>query len=466
MPTTAETIASFAHGLRLSEVPPDVRDAARLHVLDALGCGLAAASLGIGDYARAAVLERGGGGPASAIGVEHGLSAEDAAFVNGTYCHALDFDDTHSGAVTHVSVTVAPAALAVAEEVGADGADVMAAIVAGNETAVRLGLAAASEFHARGFHPTAICGVFGAAAAAARVRGLDSPTTVNALGIAGSMASGILEYLADGSETKRIHPGWAAQAAITATRLAAHGATGPSSVFEGRFGLYATFLGRADIDVAGQFADLGARWETPRIAFKPFPACHYLHAAVDASRTAVGDGPPDPEDIREIVAVAPPAAVAMVLEPSEAKRRPRTEYEAKFSLPYSVAAMLVHGRVDVTSYTPDAIRDARVLELAARVRYETKDYATYPGSFPGGVRIILRDGRELSHELDHQRGGPEHPMSGPEVVDKFRTNAALAIGDEAHHALERAVLGLGEEGDFLPALSAVRRAGAATRQPA
>lgn len=458
--TPAQRLASFASSLRIEQVPEEVRRAAELHVLDALGTGLAAHGLGLAGYATAAVVEPGVSGPATTIGLDGGLPADDAAFANGTICHALDFDDTHSGAIAHVSVAVVPAALAVAEEQGASGAELLAAIVAGNEVVIRLGMVAGAGFHARGFHPTAVCGVFGAAAAAARLRGLDGKATTNALGIAGSMASGLLEFLADGSATKRLHPGWAAHAGIFAARLAAHGATGPATVFEGRFGLYNAYLNRSDVDLEGALADLGQRWETPNIAFKPYPACHYIHASLDATRQLTSEESVDPDQIEEIVALTTEAGVSLVLEPLASKHKPRSEYEAKFSLPYSVASLLLRGGVDVSTYTEQAIADPAVLDLAQRVRYEVEEFETFPKALPGGIRIITRDGRCREARLAYQRGGPDNPMSAQEVLEKFRTNASFALDAEAAGRLEATVIRLDEEAD----LDGMRTLGAAACQ--
>jgi 2-methylcitrate dehydratase PrpD len=458
MPTAAELVARFAVSLRADDLPDEVVDAATLHALDTLGCGIAARALGEAPYAAAAALENGGAGPASAIGVEHGLAAPEAAFVNGTLCHALDFDDTHPHSIVHVSASVVPAALAAAQAEGATGADVLAAVVAGSETSSRLGMAAGGAFHARGFHPTGVCGVFGATVAAARLRGLDAEQTANALGLAGSLASGLLEFLADGSETKRLHPGFAAQAGLKATALAAHGATGPATVFEGRFGFFAAYVHGVETDVAEQFADLGDRWETPRIAFKPYPACHYVHAPVDALAQLLRETPLEPDEVERLVALSDRTGESLVLAPLAEKLRPRTVYDAKFSLPYCLGAQLVHGRVDVRSFTPDAISEPAVLAAAGRVDYEVKEYAPAPDAFAGGVRIHTRDGRTLEAELRHQRGGAENPMSFDEVVEKYRSNASLGLDAAGVERLERAVLALGREPDtsFARILATVR----------
>lgn len=458
MDTAAQRFAAFSTSLTAAQIPDEVVDGAKLHVLDTLGCGLAAHALDTAPAAREAMVETGSSGPATAIGVPSGLPPADAALANGVTCHALDYDDTHSGAIAHISVAVVPAALAAAQNEGAGGADLLAAIVAGNEIVTRLGMAVGSAFHARGFHPTSVCGVFGAAAAAGRLERLDPVTVTHALGIAGSMASGLLEYLADGSSTKRLHPGWAAHAALIASRLAAHGATGPATVFEGRFGLYRAFVERDDIDVAALTGDLGDRWETPRIAFKPYPACHYLHASVDAAAEVVAATSVRIEDIEEIVALTTEAGVSLVLEPLADKYRPRSEYEAKFSLPYSIAALLVRGHVDVSTYTDAAISDPEVLELARKVRYEVKDYDTFPGAFPGGVRIRTRDGRTLEAELPYQRGGAENPMTAAQVREKFRANAELALAPEEVEALEGSIMTL-ERLEDLRAFEVLARAG-------
>jgi 2-methylcitrate dehydratase PrpD len=363
-------------------------------------------------------------------------------------CHGLDFDDTHSDSVAHVSTVVCPASLAAGEANGASGRDVLAAIVGGNEVVTRVGMAAPGEFHARGFHPTAVCGVFGATAAACRLAGVDAEATTSALGIAGSFAGGLFAYLDDATPTKPMHPAWAAHGGLLASRLAALGAEGPPGIFENRFGLYYAFVGatKGEVDLAAQADDLGTRWETLRIAYKPYPACHYIHGSLGATAGLVGTI--DPEEIEEILVTVPEAAVALVLEPAASKQTPRNDYEAKFSLQYSTAAMLVHGRVGVRSYSEEAIGDPRVLALAAKVRHETRDYPTYPAAFPGGVRIRTKDGRTHEADAAYQLGGPENPMSADDVRRKFRENAALALDDGALEALEEAVLALEEHDDL------------------
>ena len=448
MATAAQRFAQFALELELDAVPGEVVEAAKLHVLDVLGCGLAAHGLGIAGEGRATMSELGGEAETTVIGLDARLPVPNAAFANAMLCHGLDFDDTHSESVSHVSTVVVPAAAALAEARGASGRELLTAIIAGNETVIRIGMAAPGAFHKRGFHPTAVCGIFGATAAAARLGELDAATATSALGIAGSMASGLFAYLDDGTATKPIHPAWAAHGALLATRLAAHGAEGPPGVLEGRFGLFHAFVDTR-IDLEPQLSDLGGRWETPRIAFKAFPACHFIHGSLGATASLVGSV--DPDEIEEIVVTVPEAGVSLVLEPAESKVAPRTDYEGKFSLQYSTAAMLVHGRVGLATYTPEALADDRVLALARKVRYEIKEYASYPAAFPGGVRIVLRDGETIDADLPHQLGAPENPMTAEQVREKFRENAALAGG--SFEALEEAILELEAHADVHSVLS-------------
>lgn len=455
MVTAAETIAGWSSGLRLEDIPPDVVEHAKLHVLDALGCGLAAHATGVAGEGREAMAELGGEPNATVIGLGEHLPAANAAFANAMLCHGLDFDDTHSDSVSHVSAVIAPATLAAGEALGASGRELMAAIVAGNEVVCRIGMAASGEFHRRGFHPTAICGVFGGVAAVARLSDLDATTTTSALGIAGSFAGGLFAYLVDGTPTKPMHPAWAAHGAHLAVSLARHGAAGPRSVLEGKFGLYHAFLAaeEGEIDIAGQLSDLGTRWETPRIAYKAFPVCHFMHGSLGAAAEGANGRTFAPGEIDDVVVTVPAAGVSLVLEPVSSKIAPRSDYDGKFSLQYSIASMLVRGHVGVSDFTDEAIADPDVLAVARQVRYETREYPSYPQAFPGGVRVRLADGTAFEADFPFQKGGPENPLSPDEVRAKYRENAGLVLSDEAARRLEETILALDELEDLRGALS-------------
>jgi 2-methylcitrate dehydratase PrpD len=421
----ASRLASFAITTTAPEIAEVVRQRMRLHLLDVLGCGLAAVGMAAGGHAPRTAAEQGGAAEAALIGAAERVPAPLAALANGTRCHALDFDDTHERGICHSSVVVAPAAVAAGQAAAGTGREVLDAYILGSEVALRIAVAAADGLYARGLHPTSVCGVFGATAAAARLLGLAVEETTNALGIAGSFAGGLFEYLSDGSETKPLHAGWAGQAGIHAARLASAGATGPATVIEGRFGLIASHAG-GGADVAAIAADLGDRWEVLELSIKPYPACHFAHASTWAAGEIFEANGLRLDDIEEIIVRVPDEGAPLVLEPLESKAEPRTPYDAKFSLPYTVAQRLVHGHLDPASFAEDRIRDPAVLELAAHVRGERLDGP--PSSrFAGGARVVTRSGRVLDRFVAHTPGSPGNPLDESFVLSKFRANAELAL---------------------------------------
>lgn len=455
--TIAGQLADLITTTRSADLPTPTREATVLHTLDTLGCALAAVALDAVPFVRASYAGRQVSGPSSVIGADQGLPADMAAMVNGALSHALDFDDTHAGSLVHITTATAPAALAVAEQTGSPGAEVVTAIALGNEVSVRIGRAAGGQFHARGFHPTGVCGIFGAVAAAARLAGADAEQARNAFGIAGSMAGGLLEFLADGSQSKPLHPGWAAHAAINAVWLARHGATGPATVFEGNRGFFATYLHGAEYDMASITDGLGSQWLTEEIAFKPYPACHYVHAPLDALAEILAKEPVTADEIESLTAFTDETGVRLVLEPLADKRAPRTAYDAKFSIPYVFGAQLVYGAVGVETFTERAISDPAVLAVASRVDYEPRHYANRPDAFGGGVRLRTKDGRVYENELRYQRGAPENPLTVADVEAKYAANASLALSGAEATALRQFVLGLDSAGSMAP-VTIVRRA--------
>lgn len=455
--TAAQRLALFAAELDLAAAPAPVCDAIGLHALDALGCGLAAIGTAAAPYAPAHAAAAAADGPATALGVARGVAPDAAALANGISCHALDFDDTHPASIAHVSSVVVPAALSAAEAAGATGRELATALLAGNEITTRVGRVAGDAFHLRGFHPTAICGVFGATAAVGRLSGLDADRIAQALGIAGSMASGLMAYLTDGSETKRIHPGWMAHAAHVAVSLAAYGATGPAAVLEGRNGVYAAFIDRHGVTPDEVTADLGVAWETPAIAFKPYPACHFVHAPLDALVELQAEHGFDAGAIERITVLLPQAGLELVGDPIERKRRPATPYESRFSAPFAIAAWLHVGAVDATTFADPLLSDSAVHALADKVDCARRHYETFPRSLPGGVRVSLRGRAELERHVLHQRGGAASPMEADAIVAKFRANAQTALPAAETGELERMLLALPDQDD-LAAVAAMRAA--------
>jgi 2-methylcitrate dehydratase PrpD len=430
-PGAAAALARFAR--RMARAPVDPRLSAKVatHALDVLGVCAAAAMQDFAPGVRSVGVGLGGPGEATAIGAVTRLAAPNAALVNGTCAHGLDYDDTHMEAIVHPSCTVVPAVLAVAEEIDASGESIARACAVGLEAGVRIGLAARGRFHDRGFHATPICGAVASALAAGLLYEIDEPALVSGLGLAASMAAGLLEFLSDGTSAKRLHGGWAAHGGILAARLARAGLSGPAGGIDGRFGILPTHLGEPG-DPARIHDQLGERWEMLDIALKPYPCCHYLHAFLDAARelrpallAATGG---EPGRIARIECRIPARAVPIVCQPEATKRRPQTPYDAQFSLPFSVAAMLVRGRVTLAEFDPASIAEPPLLALATRVEYRADPDYDLPQRFPGAVRIVLDDGRVLEREELDNRGGPTAPLAAGEVAAKFRANAEPLLG--------------------------------------
>ena len=426
--TAARRLARFVAGLRLDAIPARVVDRAVLLTLDTLGNALAAAGE---DFGRAALdtAERLGGAAESALLSRAArVAAANAVLANATLAHGLDFDDTREDAIVHTSCVAMTTALALAEAAGASGRAMLEASIAGVEVMCRVGLAVPGALHARHFHPTAIAGGFGAVAAAGRLQGLTEDQLTYAFGIVGSQAAGIIEYLADGSWTKRMHAGWAAHAGVVATLLAQAGFTGPATVLEGEHGLYAAFAGGHDAArLAGLLDSLGRVWELEALTLKPYPCGSIAQPYMDcAARLRERDGI-RADAVTAIRCRTSPGPVPRLWEPLAAKHAPPNGYAAKFSLPYLIAVILVKGRAGLAEFTDGAVRDADVLRLASRVTYELDPTIDYPRQFVGDVEVTLADGRRLRERQDRPRGGPDAPLTSAEIEAKFRGNAGLAL---------------------------------------
>jgi len=443
-PALSPRLASFATRLAPAAIPDAVLDHARLCILDSIGIALAAHAYPFGRRALAAAQRLGGAGAGTVIGLADGLPLRDAALANGTLIHSLDFDDTHVASVVHCSASAWPVAFNLGQARGVSGAAALAAYVLAVEIDARLGEVAAGGLQKRGFHPTGIVGAFGAAAAAARLEGLDEARTAHALGIVLSFASGSMAFVADGAWTKRLHPGWAAVAGITAAAFAAADYVGPGAPLEGRFGLYDTLLGADPArELAALGADLGDDWRTLGVAFKPYPACHFNHAFAECA-LALREAGLQAADVARITALIHPDQVPVVCEPLPAKQAPANAYEAQFSVPWIVAASLRHGRFTLAELDDAALADADTRALAACVDYAEDPDSRYPQYYSGGLVVTTRDGRTLDHHVAINRGTRTRPMSTQEIRDKFHANAARSITRDAAERIAECVLGLAE----------------------
>jgi 2-methylcitrate dehydratase PrpD len=443
MSSVSQQLAEFAAGLRLEDVPPDVVQHVRLLVLDVLGLCLAAVGEDFGQAVLAVAQEMGGTPESRPIGTDLSLPAPSAALVGGTLTHGHDFDDSHAGSIIHTSSSVVPTALAVGEARHASGKDVLTAITAGLEVNARLGLAAGDGFHKRGFHPTSVCGTLAASQVAARLAGLDPNGLAQAMGIAGSMASGIREaYLGGGTWTKRLHPGWAAHGGILAARLAQRGFTGPAQVLEGRFGLYNAMVGPGEWDTQPTVEGLGQTWEIRRIGFKPYPCGVVIHPFLDGLRSLMQEHQLQASDLERIHCLIAPGALETVCEPVEEKLQPASDYQAKFSLQFCLAALALQGDVTLDTFRADTVVEPAVLELARRVTFESDPSQPYPRQYTAALVVTTRDGRRLNRSESATRGSLEQPMSADDVIHKFQANAGRALSAEQVTRLQAATLEL------------------------
>ena len=436
--TIAADLGTWAASVDVDHLPPGVLAAAPRHLLDAVGTGMGARRLR--HAGPALTVARGLGGPPEArpLGDTEPISAPAAAFATGVLMHSLDFDDTHAAALVHPTTVVAPTVLAVAEEIGAGGARAVAALVIGLEIACRLGAAVPHGFHSRGLHATAVVGPPAAAAAAAFLFGASASTITDALGIATSSSGGLLEFLDTGANTKTLHPGNASTAGIMAARLARAGASGPASAFEGRRGLFRALADR-DVEPAEVLDGLGERWECTAIGIKPYPDCQLMHATLDAVAQATSTRRIDPSTIRSIAVRVHPDSLDIVCGPGTGSRPPRSVYDAKFDLPWSVAALVHDGSVSVDTYSPESIARGEIAETASRVIVERAPDSVPAADAAGHAVLTLDDGSTLTGTVACSRGTAAAPMDDAAVRQKFLGNTGDSV--EAA-ALASAVAGL------------------------
>src|SRR5262245_48075978 len=416
-PSVAEQLS--AKVAALDRVPASVRQKCEDLLIDVIGLAVAARRE---DYVGSALGACDDDGPCTAIGHARTLGAAGAAFVNGTAVHGEDFDDTFEGGPVHAGAVIVPAVLAACERHGADGPAALKGIAVGVETMCRLSLVVPKGVHRAGFHPTAVLGAVGAAAGVGAALKLDARQLTDALGNVGSMASGIIEYLAEGAWTKRLHPGWAAQSGLRAALLGRAGFVGPRTVFEGVHGLFNGFAHTTEGDYAALLGDFGTRWVTETLAFKPYPCGTMTHPYIDCARRLAARGVKAAE-IQELVCEVGEGTVHRLWEPLADKQRPPNGYAGKFSTPYCLAYSFVHGGVGLEAFTDAAVREADVLALAAKVKYVIDPDNPYPANFTGHIRAALRDGTVVEERQPHLRGGAHEPLTRRDIEDKFRLNA-------------------------------------------
>ena len=418
-PSIARQIGEFASIAAEHPLPDGVASMVHRLLIDVAGLCLAARGT---DYVAACLASAEGQGRSTIFGHAGAYNALDAALVNGTAAHGEDFDDTFEGGPVHAGAPVVPAVLAMAERRGISGPIVPVAIAVGVEIMCRGSLVAPQAIHKAGFHPTAVIGALATTAAVSTLLRFSPEATERALGLAGSMASGIIEYLADGSSTKRLHAGLAAQSGIRAALLAEAGMTGPRTVFEGTHGFYKAFAPSRQPDFSKLTAGLGEEWAGEDLAFKPH-ACGtmtqpYVDCAIALARAGVQAG-----DIVSLVCEVGEGTVHRLWEPLLLKRNPPNGYAAKFSTPDCIAAGFLLGEAGLAAFEEEAVRDPARRALAAKVSYVIDPENEYPRNFTGHIRATLKDGSTRELRQPHLRGGAHAPLSEADILAKYRANA-------------------------------------------
>src|SRR5450631_3058012 len=417
--SVAEKLADSIAGIKPGALPALTARKCEDLLIDVVGLCVTARNE---DYVASALTGFDDEGICTVVGHPRLLSASGAAFVNGTAAHGQDFDDTFEGGPVHAGAVIVPAVLAACERHRPNGPMALIGIAVGSEVLCRLSLVVPKAVHKAGFHPTAVFGAMGAAAGVGAALGLNAKQIVDALGIAGSMAGGIIEYLAEGAWTKRLHAGWAAQSGIRAALLARGGFVGPRTVFEGVHGLFHGFAHTTRGDYDALTSDFGTRWVTDTLAFKPYPCGTMAQPYIDCARRLAARGI-KAEDIAEIVCEVAEGTVHRLWEPLADKQRPRNGYAAKFATPYLLATGFVHGGVGLGAFADTAISDARVLALAARVKYVIDPDNPYPNNYTGHIRKTLKNGGVIEERRPYMRGGAQEPLTRQDVTDKFLLNA-------------------------------------------
>ena len=443
MPTVSETLAGFALDTRFDELPRDVIEKTKLLVLDGVGLMLAAADEEFAKGVVRAISPFDAGGRCTVVGSPTLFSPIHAPLVNGMLIHAYDFDDTHHPLVIHNESVVLPVALAIGEHLRSSGAEFVAACAIGFETSLRVARGTeVNSIHRRGFHPTAVCGVFGGAAAAGRLLGLDSEHLVAAIGLAGAQGSGNMEWQSDGSWSKRFQPGWSAHASVMATLIAREGFTSPRTAIEGPRGFWATHVGEENFEAERALDGIGSDWELNRTEFKPYPCGGVLQAMVRACVEIHRTSGFDPEQIEDVECRVRWNQHGVERVNSST---PSGDYGAHFSVPFIAGNALVRGRLALVDFEGANLRDPAVAAVSERVRLVDDPLSGRPKYASGEVEVRMRDGRIFNNRQHIHPGHVDNPVTSEEVVEKYMLNAERSVSNERGGALAERILKLENE---------------------
>jgi 2-methylcitrate dehydratase PrpD len=426
-----EVIAEFVVREKFETLPPETVEKAKEFALDVIGCM-------IGSSKRpqinilTEVLKAEGGNPRSSV-VAHGFktSMMNAALLNGTSGHALDFDDDHREGTMHPSVAVFPAVFAVGENRRATGKDFLLSYILGLEVMIRIGESLLGKSYYQGFHPTGTCGVFGAAASCAKVMGFDALRTKYALGIAGSFAAGTQECTGEGAWQKPLQAGHPAMGGVLAASLAEKRYIGSGTVLDGKDGLIRALSFKDQFDYGRITKTLGKKWEMKDNSIKMYACCRFsgpvFDCALDLYRQGVRSN-----NVKRVVAKVGDFSVKMLCNPIEQKLRPVTHVDAQFSLPWAIATAICKNKGGIDEFGMEALKDAEVLAVAEKVAWELDPAAEamYPKAYPATLIAELKDGRILQAHVDYPKGDPENPATKEEIISKFHSLTSKYLDKE------------------------------------
>lgn len=430
MSTIAEQLSDFVTTIEYETIPEEVAERAKAYVLDFLGVALYGSTILSSQIMGRVVLDLGGKEECTVIGFPQKTSCASAALINGVSSQAIEMDTSHQTSVMLCGGVSVPPSLAMAEREKASGKDFLTAVVVGYELANRVGEAFLGTQYYEGFHPTGVCGVFGAAGAAGKILKLDKQAMTWALGIAGTQAAGLEEWKADGSWIKRMHAGKASHSGVLAALLAQKGYTGPSTIFEGENGFLKAFSFERKWDAAKITNGLGRDYLGYITGFKPYAACRFTHQLIDITLDLVNKYHIKPEDIEEATVRTCETFYRTLFRPAERRYRPLTVVDAQFSMPYTVAVSIVRRRALPPDFTEESIKDPKILEVAAKVKgisdpeYERQ----YPEKSCTTLVIKMKDGQEYTGYAELAKGEPydiryqkQPDLFFKDIEDKFRS---------------------------------------------
>jgi 2-methylcitrate dehydratase PrpD len=436
-----ERLADFIVSTNYSSFPEEVVKKAKYCILDLIGVGLAGSQLKWSKILSHYYGRQRGPGRSTVWGNKFQSNIEISSLINGAFSHGFELDDTHSGSLLHPGAVIIPAAMSCAEKERCSGKKLIEAIILGYETVCRIGMAVADRIPETGFHPPGVFGPFGSASAVGKIIGLGVGGLANALGIAGSQCGGLMEFLGEGSMTKRFHAGRAAQSGLMSAYLAREGFTGPTTILEGKSGFFKTYFNlKSGFEDA--FRDLGKEYVIASVGFKPYACCRILHPGMEAVIDIKRENRLLQEDVDKIVVGGHRA----IVEVERQVAIPRNELQAQMTIPYPIAVAFIEEKAGFKEFQEEFIKRADIKQLAQRVTTELDSEidALFPKRFASRVTVFTRDGKQITKMIEFPKGEPENPMSESEIEEKFMNLSTTVLSKKTANKVIESVYTIDE----------------------